>query len=142
MKFFQKLSLVVVTFLLLNSFTITGEDVLVGKWKGTDKGEVGYFDFTPDGYVTFELGGQIMGGKSFSLEGMTAKSTYVVDRTQYPMTIDLIFTDLSTDSELARLLGIFEMNSKDEMHIAINFSGTIERPADFNNNDLILHRVK
>ena len=51
---------------LLITITFSTQSVsaqsLVGKWKGEDNGEVGVINFDKEGYVSFTVGGELVGG--------------------------------------------------------------------------------
>ncbi|AGC77672.1 uncharacterized protein (TIGR03067 family) [Nonlabens dokdonensis] len=140
MKYLQRLGFVMVSLLLLSSFT-TAQEKLVGKWKGQDKGDIGYLILTEDGYATFQLEDQVFGGKSFEMRGVTSKMTYEIDRSQYPNAIDFIITNTDNNKELGRMYGIIQMLSEDELQMAMNFE-TKERPADFSKDQIVFERMK
>ena len=139
MKYLQQLGFVMVAFLFLNSFT-TSQERIVGKWKGEDKGETGFLTLTEDGFATFQLNDQVLGGKSFEMRGMTVQMTYEVDRSQYPIAMDFVISTTSGDEEIGRMLGIIEMLGKDELHLAMNFEGN-ERPKDFDGDNIVFNRM-
>jgi hypothetical protein len=142
MKLLQKLSLLAITLLLMNSFTVVKDEVLVGRWKGKEKGDIGFLTLSADGFATFEMDGQIMGGRSFDLRGVIVNMRYSVDATAATASIDFIIYENETNNELSRLKGIYEMNTPDELHLALTFGGGLERPEDFSTNDLMFYRMK
>ncbi|WP_375241804.1 hypothetical protein [Lacinutrix sp.] len=141
MKILKKLSFVLVALLILCSFTIS-EGEHVGRWKGKDKGDIGFLTLSSEGFATFEFNGQEMGGKSYDHQGVTASMKYVVDYKSSPTAIDFIIIDNSTDTELGRLKGIINMKSSDEMQMAMTFGGGTTRPTDFSTDAIVFNRVK
>ena len=128
--------LVLLLFVLpLLAFHSDTEISIIGKWKGEDKGEIGYIDFDKEGYVTFFTQDQIMGGREFTMQGKKAKMTYALNRETNPIELDLIMTILETN-ETNKLLGIVEFETKDKMHLAIGF-GDSARPTEFNDDNSI-----
>ena len=141
MKILKKLSFALVTLLLLFSFTAPdGEHV--GKWKGKDKGDIGFLTLSSEGYATFESNGQIMGGRSYDHQGVKAAMKYTVNNGTSPKSIDFIIIDLSSDEELGRLKGIINMKSRDETQMALTFGGGAGRPTDFENDAIVFNRMK
>lgn len=141
MKILKKLSFVLVTLMLLFSFTApTGQHV--GKWKGKDKGDIGFLTLTEDGFATFEFNGQTMGGKSYDHQGVNAAMKYTVNNGTTPTSIDFIIFDNRANEELGRLKGIIKMNSRNEMQMAMTFGGGTGRPTDFTQDAIVFGRVK
>ncbi|MEM6686205.1 MAG: hypothetical protein AAF617_10505 [Bacteroidota bacterium] len=141
MKILKKLSLALVTILMLFSFTAPEGDY-VGKWKGKDKGDIGYLTLSSDGYATFEFNGQILGGKSYNHQGTSASMKYTVNKGVSPASIDFMIINNGTKKELGRLKGIIKMNSRNEMQMAIRFGGGAGRPTDFSTDAITFSRVK
>lgn len=141
MKIFKKLSFALVTLMLLFSFTAPEGDH-VGKWKGKDKGDIGFLTLTKDGYATFEFNGQTMGGKSYNHQGTNAAMKYTVNNGTSPKGIDFIIIDNKADKELGRLKGIINMKSRNEMQMAMTFGGGTGRPTDFSEDAIVFDRVK
>ncbi len=141
MGILKKYSLILTALLLLTSFTSVKENELIGKWKGVDKGDIGYLTITDEGYAQFELDGAFLGGKSFEMQGRNACMKYIVNKEEHPAEIDFIIYDNSSKAEIFRLKGIYELNSIDELHLAIAFEGP-KRPIDFSKDDVILKRMK
>ena len=113
-----------------------------GKWKGKDKGDIGFLTLSSEGYATFEFNGQIMGGRSYDHQGVKAAMKYTVNNGTSPKSIDFIIIDLSSDEELGRLKGIINMKSRDEMQMALTFGGGAGRPTDFENDAIVFNRMK
>lgn len=141
MKILKKLSFALITLMLLFSFTApTGQHV--GKWKGEDKGEIGFLTLTEDGFATFEFNGQTMGGKSYSHQGVNAAMKYTVNNGTTPTSIDFIIFDNDKKEELGRLKGIIKMKSRNKMQMAMTFGGGSGRPTDFSEDAITFNRVK
>lgn len=141
MKTLKKLAFAVVTLLLLFSFTAP-EGQHIGKWKGKDKGDIGYLTLTDDGYATFEFNGQTLGGKSYDHQGRKAAMKYKVNTGTSPTSIDFIIIEQSSKDELGRLKGIINMLSRNEMQMALRFGGGAGRPTDFSEDAIVFKRVK
>jgi len=141
MKILKKLSLALVTLLLLFSFT-TPKEEYVGKWKGQDKSDIGFLTLTDDGYAIFEINGQIIGGRSYMQQGINVYMRYIVNTGISPAGIDFIIYTKSDNVELARMKGIIEMDSSDELHLALTFGSGSSRPSDFSKDNIIFNRVK
>jgi uncharacterized lipoprotein YehR (DUF1307 family) len=142
MKSLNKLSLVTIILLLITSFTAVKEDELVGRWKGKDKGGIGFLSLSADGFATFEMNGQTMGGKSFEIRGVTATMRYSTDATTAPAAIDFIIYEENTFKEVSRLKGIYEMNTANELHLALTFEEGLGRPVDFSADNVMFYRVE
>lgn len=141
MKTLKKLSLAVITLMLLFSFTAP-EGQYVGKWKGKDKGDIGFLTLSEDGYAIFEFNGQTMGGKSYKHGDFNAAMKYTVNYGTSPAAIDFIITDNDSNEELGRLKGIINMKSRNEMQMALTFGGKTGRPTDFSKDAITFNRVK
>ncbi|MFK7951138.1 MAG: hypothetical protein AB8G11_26390 [Saprospiraceae bacterium] len=140
MKILKKSLFTVLILTSLFSFTTT-ESSYVGKWKGQDKGEIGFLILDNDGYIKIEFEEQTIGGKSFYQNNVELSMKYVVNDFVFPSSIDLIIVRNSDDKELRRMKGIVSLESNDEMLIALNFDGT-ERPKDFLKDAITFNRVK
>ncbi|TCK68649.1 hypothetical protein DFQ05_0157 [Winogradskyella wandonensis] len=141
MKLFKKLALLFSVLFLFSSFNIDSDKSYVGKWKGKDKGDIGFITLSSDNYATFEFEGRVMGGKSYMQQGLNAAMTYTVDESTKPYKIDFIMINKENNSELGRLLGIINMITPDEMEMAIGFDGS-SRPSDFSSNNITFYRHK
>lgn len=141
MKILKKLSFALVTLMLLFSFTAP-ESEHVGRWKGQDKGDIGFLTLSKDGYATFEFNGQTLGGKSYDHQGRKAAMKYTVNNGTSPKAIDFIIVENKSGDELGRLKGIINMKSRNEMQMALRFGGGAGRPTDFSEDAIIFNRVK
>lgn len=132
------LLLLVIPFFAFN--TLQTESSFVGKWKGEDKGDIGVIDLTADGYATFEMNGEVLGGPEFLMEGVRMKMTYTINTNTTPMQLDFTMTKLSTD-ESRTMPGIVRFESDNAMRLAMNFNDT--RANEFTeDNSILLNRVK
>jgi hypothetical protein len=100
---------------------------LVGKWKGVDNGEVGVINFDKEGYVSFTIGGELIGGKNYQAEGLTFDMFYEKDDTVTPHMIDFIIKMDDGITEVARMEGIYALVDKKTLVINMKFDGS-ERP--------------
>lgn len=124
--------------LMLLNLTSQKED-FVGKWIGEDKGDIGYIVFDEEGYASFEIEGQIMGGKDFTMNGQKGKMTYSINDKVSPVEIDFIITKIDTEESM-ELLGIAEFIDKDTVNFSISYDSV--RPTQFGETSIILKRVK
>ena len=140
MKLLKNLSILFLSFTLFSAFTLVETPAYVGKWRGQDKGDIGYVTFTDDGYAIFEFDGQIMGGKSFVRDGVEASMQYEVEKKENYYNVDIIVKKNENDETMGILQGIFKMNSETEMVLALGFDGS-SRPTDFETNQITLRKV-
>ncbi|UII32283.1 hypothetical protein LVD17_00330 [Fulvivirga ulvae] len=122
---------------LLTFQTVTNSDKHVGKWTGEESGKIISLTLDKEGFATFEVEGQILGGKSSERKGTQVQMTYEIDSSQTPHFIDLIITEKSTGNEQARMLGIIEFININKMKFAIGNNPNI-RPNDFSEKFLLL----
>lgn len=139
MKFLKSVLLSSILFLALISFTVSSNDY-VGYWKGEDKGEVGFLKLTQDGYATFVMEDQSLGGKSTNYQGVDARMIYKIDDSFDPTHIDLVIIKNDNDQELNRLKGIIKMPDSDHLMMALGFNSP-ERPADFSKDAITFSRA-
>ena len=140
MKSLKNLSLLIVSLVLFCSFSIKDSPSYVGKWKGRDKGDIGYLTLTKDGYALFEFDGQIMGGKSFTRDGTEASMHYEVEKKENYYHIDFIVKKVEDKETLGTLEGIFKMNSESQMVLALGFDGSA-RPTNFETDQITLNKI-
>jgi|TARA_B110000238_G_C16108697_1_gene431685 hypothetical protein len=132
----KKILLLLIIILSLTSFKNTSESDfnIVGKWKGGDNNEIGYFVFLEENYAYFEVQGQIIGGKEFEIKGKKGSMKYVIDYTTNPIQFDFITTRFDT-KETLELFGIIDVINKNEIKISLGFNGS--RPTKFDTDDAI-----
>ena len=126
------------------SFLTIPDSRFTGKWKGVSQSEVGYINFDKEGYVSFTVNGETMGGKEFVVEGQVLRMSYEINDTLKPKGIDIIVSSATTNKETKRVKGIFEFLSDTKVRMNINFDGA-ERPKSFgvkDDNTLIFDKVK
>lgn len=140
MKSLKNLSILIVSLVLFCSFSLKDSPSYVGKWKGEDKGDIGYLTLTKDGYALFEFEGQILGGKSFTMRGNEASMHYEVEKKENYYHIDFIIKQLKDDETLGTLEGIFKMNSESQMVLAVGFDGS-PRPTNFESDAITLNKI-
>ena len=140
MKSLKTLSLLILSLVLFCSFSLKDSPSYVGKWKGEDKGEIGYITFTKDGYALFEFNGQTMGGKSFTTDGVEASMQYEVEKKENYYNVDFIIKKIEDKETLGTLQGIFKMNSESQMVLALGFDGSA-RPTNFEANQITLNKI-
>jgi hypothetical protein len=136
----KKLSICLLS--LFITLTLSAQSIaskgLIGKWKGEDGGEVGIIHFDKEGYVSFTVGGEMVGGQNYEAEGMVFDMFYEVDDSIVPNKIDFVIRMDDGETEVARMLGIYALVDKKTLVIHMKFDGT-ERPdvLDKNSEDQI-----
>jgi hypothetical protein len=132
-------------FITITFFTQTiAAQSLVGKWKGEDNGEVGIINFDKDGYVSFTVGGELVGGKNYQAEGLTFDMFYETDDSVTPHTVDFVIKMDEGQVEVARMQGIYNLVDKKTLVINMKFDGT-ERPTaldDASEDQITLKKMK
>ena len=136
---------VLIVILLFPFFSFLSPDYksadFIGKWRGEDKGDIGYVVFDSAGYASFQMGEEIFGGKEFISAGQKCNMKYKINDTISPIHIDFIITKEVT-KEHKKLLGIAMFKDADNMILAIEFENNT-RPTVFNKeNSILLTRVK
>lgn len=113
------LSLVLVAFIS----TSASSQTLVGKWKGDDGKEVGFMTFDAEGYVSFTVEGEAVGGKDYQAEGIIFDMFYETDESVKPQTIDFVIR-MKDQTEIARMMGIYAMPDDQTLIINMKFDGS------------------
>lgn len=135
----KKIFFLVVAVVSFLSFKSNNTYDLIGKWKGSDKKDIGYIIFEREGYASFEFQGQLLGGKEFEINGEKATMFYKVDDTKEPIALDFIMTKIKT-GETRNLRCIIKWVTKDCFKMEIGF--TEKYPEDFSDAVIIFNRVK
>ena len=136
----RNILLLLLTIPLLSISSINNKNKFIGKWIGTSKGEIGFVNFDKEGFASFEIQGQIFGGKEFVLNGEKGKMTYKINDNVTPIQIDFTVTKIKTKEEM-KILCIAKFKNENEMEFAMNFNNN--RPVEFNSeNSMILKREK
>jgi hypothetical protein len=105
------------------SFTLPSPS-LIGKWKGEDNGEVGIITFEKEGYVSFTINDEKVGGKDYESEGIVFDMFYETDETVTPHTMDFVIKMDDEDVEVARMLGIYHFVDDNTLIINMKFDGS------------------
>ena len=108
---------------------------LVGKWKGDSNGEVGTMSFDKDGYVTFIMDGEILGGKKFKSEGVELSMRYEFNTKVEPNTLDFVLFSGDETVEFSRMLGIYKFINPKTLIVNMDFEGKA-RPTAFDHDDV------
>ncbi|WP_296316941.1 hypothetical protein [Winogradskyella sp. UBA3174] len=127
----------IIPLLVIN--TSIQKENFIGKWEGEDQGEIGYILFDNEGYAAFEIQGQVLGGKEFTMNGEKGKMTYSINYETEPIEIDFIMTKIET-GESKTILGIAEFTNESTMIFDMSFDS--ERPSGFTDTAITLKRVK
>lgn len=137
MKPFFAISTLFAFALTITSFT-TKTPTLIGKWQGEDEGQVGIITFEKGGYVSFNVDGEVVGGKKYAVEGIVMDVYYETDDSVTPHTIDFIFKFHEGQMEISRMLGIYQLVDENTLILNMKFDGQ-ERPVilDENSKDQI-----
>lgn len=140
MKLLKRISILFLSFILFSAFSLVETPAYVGKWRGEDKGDIGYVTLTEDGYALFEFDGQLMGGKSYTMDGVEASMLYEVEKKENYYNIDFIIKKIEVKETLGTLQGIFKMNSESQMVLAVGFDGSA-RPTNFETDQITLNKI-
>jgi len=136
----KHLLLTLLLFPLVSFSQVNVEAQFVGKWLGEDKKEIGTIVFDEEGYAYFEISGQIIGGKEFTMEGKKGSMAYYINSNTEPIQVDLVITKLESKEQIS-LLGIAKFTDEYNMILALNFDNT--RPSEFTeDNSIELHKVE
>jgi len=112
--------------LSLTSFTLPSPSI-VGQWKGEDDGEVGIISFDKEGYVSFTVNGEQVGGKEYKAEGLVFDMYYESDESVQPYKMDFVIKMHDGQLEVARMQGIYAFTDDNTLIINMKFDGS-ERP--------------
>jgi hypothetical protein len=97
---------------------------LVGQWKGEDDGQVGIITFEKEGYVSFTINDEKVGGEDYTSEGIVFDMFYETDETVTPHTMDFVIKMDDDELEVARMLGIYHFTDDNTLIINMKFDGT------------------
>jgi len=112
--------------------------LLVGRWMGNGKNEVAYIQFDGDGFASFQIDGDIVGGKEFMLEGVKFSMSYTVTDSTTPLEVDLLLKNEATKEERTMRM-IAKFYGKDSLQLGSNFNEI--RPTEFTvDNAIMLER--
>jgi hypothetical protein len=118
--------------LSLTSFTLPSPS-LVGQWKGEDDGEVGIISFDKEGYVSFTVNGEKIGGKEYTAEGLVFDMYYESDESVQPHKMDFVIKMHAGEMEVARMQGIYTFRDDNTLVINMKFDGS-DRPVTLDND--------
>jgi len=131
-------------FLHYSTFIIGQGYSLVGTWQGTKDDQTGQFIFDKKGYATIVQGGETIGGKKYTADGMTLQVVYDVNPTTDPMTIDFIIQKVDDKTEITRMVGIYKFVNEKTLILNLNYTDK-KRPKKFDPespNQIVLTRIK
>ncbi len=129
--------------LMITSFT-TKAPTLIGKWQGEDDGQVGIITFDKGGYVSFSVDGEVVGGKKYEVEGIVMNMQYETDDSVTPHTIDFVFKLKEGNTEISRMLGLYQLVDEKTLILNMNFNAT-ERPVildETSKDQIMLKKVR
>ena len=78
--------------------TLQAQDI-VGTWQGDDGAQIGAMIFDAEGYCTFVVGNETMGGKEFEIEGNKGSMSYLIDEKKEPMAITITITRFKSETK-------------------------------------------
>ena len=143
MKAFKNTLILCLFLTFLSSSAQTVRDKFIGKWKGVDGGDIGYFIVDAVEHASFVYNGQVMGGKSFDYDGKNAKMKFQVTEQEdgiYYLDLSIIIIDSGITE--SKMLCIVKFLDYDTMKFGSNF-GSGDRPLVFSDdNSLIFKRQK
>ncbi|MEP2937126.1 MAG: hypothetical protein ABJM06_01945 [Gilvibacter sp.] len=105
----------------LAAHTLSAQSI-IGTWEGDDGDQIGSIIFDNDGYCTFVVGNQVMGGKEFESDGKKGKMEYVIDESTTPIAITLTITKFATADEAestSSMYGLIEFIDDDNIKMAL-----------------------
>ena len=110
-------------FILSVSFSVTAQqDNLIGSWTGEDKGEVGTVIFDNEGYCTFVIQGENMGGKEFQMDGEKGSMTYKIEDKASPYKVTLTMTKLASGDSM-NMYGLIRFKDENTIECALGNPG-------------------
>lgn len=114
---------------------------IVGKWEWDSYDSSGNFVFHENGFVKIESENEKIGGEEFVRNGKKFSLEYRVNYEETPNTLDLIYTELKSDSQLF-MPGIIDIVENDIVLFARGSDGI--RPKSIANSDdkITLYRTK
>jgi hypothetical protein len=115
----NKLVTILLLFLVVN--TLQAQD-LVGTWQGDDGAQIGAIIFDADGYCTFMVGGQTMGGKEFEIDGNKGSMSYAIDYKMDPIAVTITITRFESktvDGDSTNIYGLLQFIDKDNIRLAL-----------------------
>ena len=122
-------SLLLVVLFFCSSSVAFGQSLL-GSWKGEDGGEVGVITFDKNGYVSFTINGESIGGKGYKAEGFVFDMVYETDEASVPHHMDFVIKMDDGAVEVSRMQGIYSFEDEKTLIINMKFDGS-ERPDAF-----------
>lgn len=112
----------------------------VGEWQDAKNAANGSFTFEKDGTASIKVGGQVLGGPNYLVDGKKGTINYVIDTTTKPIHIDLIMS-LEGHNETKKLLMNVEIIDANTIKLGTNFDDT--RPESFTeDNSMLLKRAQ
>ena len=140
----KKIILLLSILLITGTSLITAQDSrLTGKWTGLSEGERGIMTFDKDGYASFTIEGETIGGKKYKADGILMTMTYEYDDQVVPHTIDFVISTAEENIEIIRMKGIYKFVNDRTMIFNMKFDDS-ERPLEFNKadpNQIILTKI-
>lgn len=131
----KKLLMLFLLIPMLGFNTLQTKNDFIGKWAGEDKNTLGFITFDNEGYASFEIQGQIMGGKEFEINGEKGTMVYTINTKANPIELDLTMTKF-TSGEEKTMLCIAKFDDNDTMSFAMGLDNV--RPTNFDGDTTIL----
>lgn len=138
----KKLFFLLIAVLSLTSFK--GDDPFTGTWRGFSDGQMGMITFDKEGYVTFTIGKEKLGGKKLKVENYVTSMIYEFNEAADPKTLDFIIIDHKTKEEITRMSGIYKFINPNSMVLNLAVNGGL-RPTDFDESSpdqIVLSKIK
>ncbi|MBT8257053.1 MAG: hypothetical protein KJO49_01170 [Bacteroidia bacterium] len=106
---------------------------LLGTWESLDPDEPVHMILDEEGFITFKVNGQLMGGKGYNVDGNLVRMTYKTHVKQSKLKITITIKDLMRKEVLKRDTGTIVF--KDPNNIEMCFKKPSENEMDRHTND-------
>ena len=122
------------------SMSLTAQnEKLIGSWSGESKGEAGTIIFDADGFITFIIDGNSMGGKEFDVDGQKGSMSYVVDYSESPYPVEILIK--IQDMDAGKIYGFIDVLDEDTIKMATGMMNQ-KITAITEDNSIVLSRDK
>lgn len=122
-------------FLLVQSIQAQSERVL-GTWQEIEEEDTIRLMFDAEGYAILSINQEIIGGKSYSMDGLECSLRYKLDLSKSPAWIDFVILLKEDNTEFDFMLGIIEFSDDySKMKMCLDLDEGSSRPESFIEDD-------